>query len=373
MQIEEIVGGHLVLAVAVLVGVVVISILMVLAVFAFKGRRDRAEARSTRVRTALRQALEAGGTGRLRPLIQELATKRPEEQQDLLAVLTATRTQPWWTTSTTRLLREELERQKFRRVLKRQLHHRHPERRGTAALLGANPACRLPATVIAPLLGDRNSTVRLAAAAALERVATDQAAHALIDALEQRVLPDPRIIERLGHSWAVPACRSRLRATAASTPAHVRGALARALALAGDPQAVPDLVWLLDVGTAEEQIQAMRGLAACAVRAGDAERSLVVAAARANLQTQNGPLTLMSCIALDETGDTTDISRFARLLTHRDWHVRRAAARALRDQGQAGMQILVMMASGPDRYAAERASEELALAGLTLAGGSGGA
>ena len=362
---SQVVASQMGLAIAILVGVIVISALMLVTVFAFKGRRDRAEARSRHMRAALREALEAHDPQAIDEVIGELATKHSADQTDLLAVLSNARHEPWWSQDLASTLHDAYERRGFIELLEHQMSSRAPHRRGAAVLLGANPGSRLPPVEIAELLRDPDATVRLSAAAALGREENDAAAEVLIDALAERVIPEPRIIERLGHRWAVPTCLKRLRAADDSSPRHLRGALARTLALAGDPVAIPDLMWLLDTGSAEEQVQAMRALAACSVEADDAQREQIAQAARDRLFTSNNPLTLMATIALSETGDTQDIAGFARLLSHPDWHVRRAAARALRDLGAPGLQVLLIIASGPDRYAAQRATEELAMAHLS--------
>ncbi len=363
---SEVVSGQLGLAVAILVGVVVIAFLMLVTVFLFKGRRDRAEARSREMRAAFRGALEAHDPAAIDDIVSQLATRHMADQTDLLVVLSNCWHEPWWNADVTRMLHDSFERRGFSDMLERQLGSRSPARRGTAVLLGANPGTRLPAAELAELLRDPDPTVRLSAVAALEREENDAAAEVLIDALAVRAIPEPRIIERLGHRWAVPVCLTRLRATTEDSPRHLRGALARTLALAGDPIAIPDLMWLLDAGSPEEQVQAMRALAACATEADDDQCEQIASAARARLFTPSNPLTLMACIALGETGDVQDIGAFSRLLSHPDWHVRRAAARALREMGAPGLQVLLIVASGPDRYAAQRASEELAMAHLGL-------
>ena len=345
----------------VVVGAVVVTMLLV---FVRKERRDRAESTSRDLRDELLHALEAGDEAALRRATVGVVDARAHDQVDLLAVLSATRDASWWTDATTMTLRAVLLERDFVRVLERQLSSPSAAERGAALLLGSHSACRLPTNHIAACMADRDSTVRLAAAAALERTQTDEAAHSLVDALGAGTLPDPRIIERLGHRWTVPVCIARLRALDDSHANTVRASLARALGLAGDPIAIPHLLWLLSDGNPNEAIQAMRALGDCAPQADKATRHEIAEAARARASSNDCALVLMATRALAATGRKRDIDRFADLVGHSDWHVRREAAVALTRMGRRGIAALRSVANGSDRYAASRAREELQIAGL---------
>lgn len=333
-------------------------------VFLAKSRRDRAEARSRRLRQELARSLRAGDHDGLTLLVGPLRRGHLADQVDLLAVLTASTHEPWWTSEVTDMLGQALGRQRFVAQLERQLGHRSPARRGMALLLGAYPAARLRPDVIGRHLTDRDSSVRMAAAAALERSETAEGADTLIDALQARALPDPRVIERLAHPWAVATCRARLRQIDATSAGTARAALARALGLVGDSSAIPELLWLLERGNGEEAIQAMRALAACSPAGTVDQQEVISEAARARLGAEDPTLVLVAVGALEVTADPSDVERLAALATHPDWHVRRAVAHALPRFGARGIDALRLLAHGPDRFAADRAREVLALSGL---------
>lgn len=343
--------------------IVCATLAALLSVFLAKTRRDRAEARSRRLRQGLVASLRAGDGEALGRLLGPLRDGHLADQVDLLAILSAHTHEEWWTPDVTALLGEAMDHERFVVRLERQLGHRSPARRGMALLLGAYPASRLRPDLIGRHLSDRDSSVRMAAAAALERSETAEGADTLIDALETRALPDPRIIERLAHPWAVATCRARLRRIDPDSAGTARAALARALGLVGDPDAIPELLWLLERGTREEAIQAMRALASCSPAASADQQQAISAAARTRLSAADPTLVLVAVGALEVTADSSDVERLAAVATHHDWHVRRAVAHALPRFGADGIDALQIIAHGPDPFAADRAREVLALSG----------
>lgn len=359
MNSWQLLAGRISFALAILIAVSIAALVALGLVFWFKARRDRAERRSRSLRTGLIRALEEADAATLTALTSRIRKQHHSDQADLLAVVSTTMKAPWWTEATTSALSTALGGQTFVRGLERQASARSPARRGTAMLLGAHASCSVPVRLIASHLTDRETTVRLAAAAALERAATDETAEALVDALEQDLLPVPRIIERLGHPWAVSVGRARLHTIDTGRAPTARASLARALGLAGQRKAIPDLLWLLEVGDLEETIQAMRALAECANNAKREQRAAIAAAARACLTSSTGPLTLMATRALATTGEHEDIPLFASLVGDANWHVRRAAAHSLVRFGQEGIDQLTAIASGDDAFAADRAREQL--------------
>lgn len=358
-------GDSVLLALLVLGTVGALTAAALTVVVALKRRRDRVEAASIRRRDSMRLALATMDRGALRSAVSDVDLTRTPDQVDLLAALRTVTPESWQVPEALASARDVLQEHDLAAHLLRQLHDRRAERRGLAVLLGSYPCCPLPATDLAGLMEDTNPSVRLAAAAALEHLATPEAAHLLISALERGVLPDPRLIERLGHLWAAPYCRNALRSVTGDGVTRVRAALARALGLAGDTAAVPDLLWLLDIGDDDEQIQSLRALGMIAPGANPDQRADIAAAARRASTSSNGVVVLMATQALGATGTVDDVPELTELLQSPDWHVRRAAARALSVLGPVGVAALFAAAEGPDRYAADRAREELALVGLT--------
>ena len=364
MRVTNVLAGHEWLAIDVLIFILGAVVVTILLVFVRKERRDRAESTSQALRSRLVHALETADESRLRDATAGLADAGASDQTDLLAVLDATQNASWWTDETTNALRSALNSHGVITALQRQLTARSAAERGTAVLLGSHPACRLPTDHIARLMRDANSTVRLAAAAALARTRSAEAAHALVDGLLAQALPDARIIERLGHPWAVEVCIERLRILDDSHRNTVRASLARCLGLAGEPGGIPALLWLLDDGDRNEAIQAMRALAECAPQSDKATRREIADVARRGVQSTDDTLVLMAVRTLAVAGHKRDIGRFAELVGHRDWHVRREAALALAHLGKRGIEALRSVADGPDPYAAARAREELQIAGV---------
>lgn len=243
-------------------------------------------------------------------------------------------------------------------------------RRGLAVWLGSLRTTRLPTPTIAQHLSDPDPTVRLAAAGALEHHANTQAAIALIAALNTSLLDPPRIVERLGHAWAVPELIAHLP----SVPAQVQPHLASALGLTMDPRAIAPLIALAGDSSADEtRIAAARALARCAPNVQEGDRLLLSAFARSSLSEASARLRSSAIRILATPGVPTDLDGVSSALGDPDWFVRRSAAQALAALGAPGVHRLELIASGPDAFAADRAREELALASHRQRPGGDGA
>ena len=108
------------------------------------------------------------------------------------------------------------------------------------------------------LLRDRDPRVRLAAARALGRIATPDAARLLIAALEAGLLPEQRLVEVLGAPWAAGAL---LLAFRAPRTVAMRVPLADALGRARAPQAVEVFAAAMPAAATELRIRIVRALA----------------------------------------------------------------------------------------------------------------
>lgn len=108
------------------------------------------------------------------------------------------------------------------------------------------------------LLRDRDQRVRLAAARALGRIATPEAARLLIAALEQGLLPEQRLVEVLGAPWAAGAV---LLAFRAPRTVALRVPLADALGRGRSPQAVEAFTAAMPAAATELRIRIVRALA----------------------------------------------------------------------------------------------------------------
>lgn len=226
----------------------------------------------------------------------------------------------------------------------------------------------IPAVVerIVPLLGDPDPDVRLVVCSGLARAATPRAAEILICGLLARALAPERIIERLGEPWAVETILQTLERGPAQLAAgcgdslpderwlELEASLARALGIAADPRAAPALVGLLESESVEVRISAARALG----RVGGAD---CVPALVAALDSDPWPVRAQAAKSLGALGATVALEPLERCLSDRAWWVRTNAARALRDLGEPGIEALRRALEHDDRYAADRAREQLAL------------
>jgi HEAT repeat protein len=246
------------------------------------------------------------------------------------------------------------------------LGSRRPTTRARAALLLTRPG--IPAVVdrIVPLLGDPDPDVRLVACSGLARAATPDAAESLIWGLVAHVLPPERIIERLGAPWAVETILAALRegptpvseVLAAAAPrgeeVELDASLARALGLARDPRAAAALASLLDRDSVEVRISAARALG----RVGETACVPVLIAA---LESEDWAVRAQAAKSLGALGAADALEALESSLSDRAWWVRANAARALRDLGEPGIEALQRTLEHDDRYAADRAREQLQL------------
>ncbi|HEV7773517.1 MAG TPA: HEAT repeat domain-containing protein [Conexibacter sp.] len=248
------------------------------------------------------------------------------------------------------------------------LRSRDPVTRARAALLLSRPGIPSVADHLVPLLADPDADVRLVACAGLARIATPRAAEVLIWGLVTRALPPERIIERLGAPWAVETILHTLRFGPAPGPDELAGvqpsgrevtldaSLARALGVARDPRGDVALAGLLRTSPEEEvRISAARALG----RVGDAACMPALVAALDPGETWS--VRAQAAKSLGALGAAEALEPLEACLSDRAWWVRANAARALRELGEPGLAALRRAVDHQDRYAADRAREQLAL------------
>jgi HEAT repeat protein len=238
-------------------------------------------------------------------------------------------------------------------VLVQRLRAADPADRGRAALLLGH--LRLPEAVapLEPLLDDDDGDVRHAAVRAVGLVATDDAAWALVRALQRGSLAPERLLEHVSERWAVDAL---LAAYHIIEFAHVRAVLAEALGLAGDPRAGAALAGILPFGSEEERVRCCRALG----RAADPAMAPLVAAA---LQDEAWSVRAQAARALGamRADDRATVARLAAGLSDPAWWVRANCAEALVAAGPDGRAALEAALASDDRFARERAREALEL------------
>ncbi len=327
-----------------------------------KLRRDRRELRSIERRARYEVALRRGELAEVAALCNDV--RGVAAQVDLAVSIDAV----YPTLSGTQIatIRRAMEASTLLPSLSAGLRSRRPTNRARAALLLTRPG--IPALVerIVPLLGDPDPDVRLVACSGLARAATPRAAEVLIWALVARVLPPERIIERLGAPWAVETILTTLQegpspvagVLAAAAPcageAELDASLARALGIARDPSAAAALATLLSRDSVEVRISAARAL-------GKVGGSPCVPALIDALDSEDWPVRAQAAKSLGALGATDALEPLEDCLSDRAWWVRANAARALRELGEPGIEALRRTLEHDDRYAADRAREQLAL------------
>jgi HEAT repeat protein len=327
-----------------------------------KLRRDRRELHSVERRTRYEAALRSGDVDAIGTICDEVHSAGA--QVDLAVSIDAVYAA--LSSAQIGVMRSAMEASELFPGLSTKLKSRHPTTRARAALLLTRPG--IPAVVeqVVPLLGDPDPDVRLVACSGLARAATPRAAELLIWALMAHLLPPERIIERLGASWAVETMISTLREGPSAIADVLAGiapcgdeveldaSLARALGLARDPRAASALAALLKVDSTEVRISAARALG----RVGEGACAPALIAA---LESDDWPVRAQAAKSLGALGAIDALGPLEDCLSDRAWWVRANAARALRELGEPGLEALQRTLDHDDRYAADRAREQLAL------------
>jgi HEAT repeat protein len=327
-----------------------------------KLRRDRRELRSRERRAHDEAALRNDDGAALTALCGE--TLGVSAQVDL--AISIDRVYPSLSPAQIETIGRAMDGSRLFRSVSADLGSRDPITRARATLLLTRPG--IPAVVeqIIPLLGDSDQDVRLVACSGLARAATPRAAEVLIWALIAHALPPERIIERLGAPWAVQTILLALRdgsspisdllADVAPRGAEVRldASLAQALGMAGDPRATDALVELLGSDSVEVRISATRALG----RAGGAS---CIPALIDELKSDSWPVRAQAAKSLGARRAAAALEPLEHSLSDQAWWVRANAARALRDLGEPGLEALQRTLEHADRYAVDRAREQLAL------------
>ena len=320
-------------------------------------RKDRRDRRETRMHARRRLAADAilARDGDALAVLFASARRDADAQVDLAAALEQVAARCG--RAHVNALRRQARASGLRDALAQQIGSRRPLRRGRAALLTGLLQLADVCELVGPVLEDPDPDVKLAAVRALALRRDRRAAELLIEALETGAIPPARIVERIGHPWAVPSLLQALRrprGPEASPRAGVRASLAQALGLAGAAEAERDLVALLHRGCPEERTSAARALAAVG------GRSAVPALSEA-LQDEHWPVRAQAATALGALGSVDTVPAVAVGLTDSNWWVRANAGRALRALGEPGVSALRWTAaSDVDRFAQDRAREELA-------------
>lgn len=327
-----------------------------------KLRRDRREARSSRRRVRYETALRGVDEATLTAICGGVHSVA--DQVDLAVSIDAV--EPTISKARLTAIGRAMEDSGLLSRLTAALGSRRATVRARAALLLTRPGVPALVEEIVPLLGDPDPDVRLVACSGLARAATPRAAEVMIWALVARLLPPERIIERLGAAWAVETILATLREGPSTVPAGLAGvaptgpeveldaSLARALGLARDPRGAPALAGLLAGDSVEVRISAARALGR--VGGKDCVPALIDA-----LAAEEWPVRAQAAKSLGTLGAGDALVSLEGCLSDRAWWVRANAARALRELGEPGLEALRRTLEHEDRYAADRAREQLAL------------
>lgn len=241
--------------------------------------------------------------------------------------------------------------------IKQSLSQASATQRGLAVLLVGLGITQVDERTLAVLLRDKEPTVRLAAAASLGRLCTAAAAVELVKALGQETLESPRIIERLGHPWAVPTILQMY--SAEGIPTETRSDLLTALAISGDPRALSLGLQESREATGEVQIRSLRVLAACSQEASATHRKKIGKIALRAAKSENSAVRNVAASLLEYAHEPKRTKRLRKLAHDSNWFVRRSAIQALLAIGPSGVERVLELTTDDDHFTAHRAQEEL--------------
>lgn len=351
--------GDATLIVYLIVVLSVLSLALIGAVIAFKINRDNLEKKSAAMQVRILDAWESGDNATMRAVALEILQGGVREQSDLTSVCNRTSDAAWWTPERTQAVQQSFIDAGLADQLRRQLDGGSAIRRGLSVYIAGFPCWQIDPALVEKFTQDSEPTVRLVAVAALQRMASNASAEALIVALEQNHLPRARVIERLGNVWAVDALLAAMNKPGQTW--EVRCDLLRSLAHAGDARAV---ACALEAAAGEnkfERMQAMRVLAATYAKATPEQQQQIEDAAIKATQDEHSNVRSTAIEVLRQIPHAAEFERLEALVADADWFVRRGAARALVALGDEGIRRLNRVSEGSDRFAAQRAREELAM------------
>jgi len=133
-----------------------------------------------------------------------------------------------------------------------------PPRRARAAAAIGELRLAEASPRLAEMLSDRNRWVGIAAARALGRIGSPFAAQALLEALEEGLVPEQRLVEALGGAWAQ---KPLLLAFRAPRTVALRVPLADALGRTGSPAAADALAAAMPAASVDLRVRIVRALA----------------------------------------------------------------------------------------------------------------
>ena len=192
-----------------------------------------------------------------------------------------------------------------------------PPRRARAAAAIGDLRLAEAAPRLAEMLPDRNRRAAVAAATALGRIGSTFAARALLEALEEGLVPEQRLVEALGGSWAEEPL---LQAFRAPRTVAMRVPLADALGRTGSAAAGEALAAAMAAGSVDLRVRIVRALA----RLGRPEP------VRAALSDRDARVRAQAAWALGRLGDEGASELLERALLDSAPRVRASSAAALR-------------------------------------------
>jgi HEAT repeat protein len=203
------------------------------------------------------------------------------------------------------------------------------------------------------LLSEDHETPRVLAARALSRIATPEAARALVDRLDSTSeLTRLRMISNLERMGPVATEPLMELLDDENKPSQARVLAVKAL---GNLQATEARGSLRRIARREDIDLSAQAVLALG-KLGDLEDLDVVLEAA---EKDQWPLRVQAANALGMMGKETTIPDLKRLMTDSEWWVRTNAGSALSKMGAAGERTLVEMLDSPDTYARERAAASL--------------
>ena len=333
-----------------------ISVVLILVIVGIRFRRSAVERSHARLRKSLLEAWTRRSPALIRSSMDEVASGSLRSLADLAHCARAAQERGLWDEELVGVIRESVHSSGLGTRLLAMLDSRRPQRRGLAVLLGGLSICTIDEHTLARFLYDPDPTVRLTAVASLAQEQTPEAAVELITALNENLVEEPRIIERLGEPWAVSTVIEAL-----SDDRHepeTRNGLLSALAISRDARALPIATRLAKSADDEKLVRSLRVLAACADVANTDQLTEIATIARTaaysrNAAARNIAATLLTYLSSPEREEILTL-----LARDPDWFVRRSAVRTLLSVGDEGIRRVHELTQDADTFTAQRAREE---------------
>ena len=335
-----------------------LGVVLILVVTLIRIRRSILNRSRIRLRNELLDSWTNGSPDQIKRGLTQVATGSIRGLVDLSTAIEHAHRQGIWNHDLVRAIHAGVVASGLGVRISRCLSDRRETHRGMAVVLSGLGITDIDEHTLATFLSDPEATVRLAAAASLEQFASPAAAQELIKALNFSLLEEPRIIERLGHPWAIPTIIDSL-----STDQHTsatRSSLLTALAISRDPRALRCGLEQAASTSGEVLVRALRVVSACSTEATPQQHDQIGSIAASVASSDNSAVRNLAASLLVYAEEPHRTKQLIEMTHDPDWFVRRSAIQSLLKCGPAGRNLVLELTQDPDPFTANRAQEELA-------------